>query len=87
MLYALLIVLVVYVCYFGCLCCCVAGFCCCGAGLVVLGLCEFADFALWFGCYMYEFGVSLFCVAVLRCCHVNSVGHVRSGVVLVIRLF
>lgn len=36
MLYALLIVLVVYVCYFGCLCCCVAGFCCCGAGLVVL---------------------------------------------------
>lgn len=26
MLYALLIVLVVYVCYFGCLCCCVAGF-------------------------------------------------------------
>lgn len=38
-------------------------------------------------CYMYEFGVSLFCVAVLRCCHVNSVGHVRSDVVLVIRLF
>lgn len=30
-----LIVLVVYVCYFGYLCCCVAEFCCCVAELVV----------------------------------------------------